>query len=81
MTYFSKKYDRNKTNAHFSYMITLFMVRSVHVINAQCNLLFFSGLTWPFNYHLTFELCALFSVAIVLFTVCFPKSIEKKRTS
>ena len=38
-----------------------------------------SGLKWPLNYHLMFEIMAVIALGIMLFSLLLPKTIEKKR--
>ena len=39
------------------------------------------GLSWPLNYHLVFDMCAILSVLIIVFSLLMPGTIEKKRDS
>lgn len=41
--------------------------------------LFNTGLGWPLDYHFVFNLCALFSLVLIVISLFLPKSIEKKR--
>ena len=38
-----------------------------------------SGLSWPLNYHLMFQIIVTLALGIVLFSLLLPKTIEKKR--
>ena len=38
-----------------------------------------AGLSWPLNYHFLYDVMALFTLALLLGSFAFPKSIEKRK--
>ena len=40
---------------------------------------YYVELHWPLNYHLSFELCFIVAIAVLLISLVLPKGIEKKR--
>ena len=55
----------------------LHILQSSHIQSWKISL--FSGLSWPLNYHLMFEIIATLALGIILFSLLLPKTIEKKR--
>ena len=39
---------------------------------------YYVELHWPLNYHLSFELCFIVAIAVLLISLVLPKAIEKK---